>query len=102
MNEIEKIYQTVLQSNLGEHYTLLSAQHINENDVYFSVDILYKQTRHQIQLVKDHHTPKWVLIPYGDSYFTTKATTSGFDIILFAIYEHTELHHAQKTIPQDR
>jgi len=96
MNNIEKLYQSVLHANLGEHYTLLSAQHVNENNVYFSVDILYKQTRHQIQLVRDQYTPKWVLTPYRDSFFTTKATAFGFDIILYAIYEHTELHCADK------
>ncbi|MCL2545035.1 MAG: hypothetical protein FWE77_03860 [Clostridia bacterium] len=99
MNEIEKIYQSVLQSTLGEHYTLLGARHVNENDVYFSLDILYKQTRHQIQLVRDHPTPKWVLTPYKDSFFATKATAFGFDIILRAMYEHTELHRAQKNDP---
>ena len=93
MNKIEKIYQSVLQSNLGEHYTLLDAQHINKGGVYFSIDILYKQARHQIQLVRDHYAPKWVLTPYNNSFFTTEATTFGFDIILYAMYEHTELHH---------
>ncbi|MCL2811927.1 MAG: hypothetical protein FWD25_08590 [Clostridia bacterium] len=97
MEKMRKIYQSAIKSIIDQNYTILNAQYINKNDVYFLIDIMYKHTSHQIQLVRDKNEAKWVLTPYKDSFFTTKATSHGFDMILQAIYEHTELYHLDRS-----
>ena len=95
MNELKKICQFVLQSNLYERRTPPDAQRINVCDVYFSIDIVYRKTRHRIQLIKDANAAKWILSPYKDSFFATKATAFGIDMILQAMQDHVELHRAK-------